>query len=154
MWSRPFRFGKPLRIACALLAVAAGPATMRTADTAERIVVIANAGVTEDGLPLASLRATYSMRVRLWPDGTPVRVFVLPDRDPLHAAFSQQVLHIYPYVLRDTWDRMVFTGTGQPPTQVTSQQEMLQRISETPGAIGYIEQGRIPNERIKILQVQ
>jgi hypothetical protein len=40
--------------------------------------------------------------------------------------------------MRDTWDRMVFTGTGLAPTVVASEQEMRERIRSTPGAIGYV----------------
>ena len=51
------------------------------------------------------LRATFFVRQTKWPDGTPVRVFVLPDRHALHIPFTKQVLGVYPYQLRPTWDR-------------------------------------------------
>lgn len=84
------------------------------------------------------LRAIFTMRLRQWPDGTPVHVFVLPDRDAITDRFCREQLGTYPYVMRDTWDRMVFTGTGLAPTVVASEQEMRERIRNTPGAIGYV----------------
>jgi len=51
------------------------------------------------------LRATFSVRQTKWPDGTPLRVFVLPDRHALHIRFTKEVLGGYPYQLRSTWDR-------------------------------------------------
>jgi ABC-type phosphate transport system substrate-binding protein len=84
------------------------------------------------------LRAMFSMRVRQWPDGTPVRVFVLPDHDEATALFCREQLGTYPYVMRSTWDRMVFTGTGLAPTVVGSEREMRERVRSTPGAIGYV----------------
>ena len=45
------------------------------------------------------LRAIFTMRLRQWPDGTPVRVFVLPDRDEVTALFCREQLGTYP--LRD-----------------------------------------------------
>jgi hypothetical protein len=84
------------------------------------------------------LRAIFTMRLRQWPDGTPVHVFVLPDRDAATDRFCREQLGTYPYVMRDTWDRMVFTGTGLAPTVVGSEQEMRERIRSTPGAIGYV----------------
>lgn len=142
------------RWAISLIFVLVAHVTASAAFAAGDIQVICNSRVPVNELSLSTLRATYSMRVRQWSDGTPIRVFVLPDRDDLHASFSKDVLHVYPYVLRDTWDRMVFTGTGHAPIEVANQQEMLQRVSTTPGAIGYVQNGKVPNEKIKVLQVQ
>jgi hypothetical protein len=83
------------------------------------------------------LRAVFMMRVRQWPDGSPIRVFVLPDDDPLSDSFYREWLGMYSYVLRGAWDRMVFTGTGLAPTVVHSEEEMRRLVASTPGAIGY-----------------
>ncbi|HVT34476.1 MAG TPA: hypothetical protein VHE37_02750 [Nevskiaceae bacterium] len=85
-----------------------------------------------------TLRAIFTMRKREWPDGTPVHVFVLPDTSDVHDQFSREVLGIYPYVLRETWDRMVYTGTGFAPETVNSEAAMRQKVENTPGAIGYL----------------
>lgn len=82
-------------------------------------------------------RLYITMRLTEWPNGTPVRVFVLPDKNPLHIRVSKTILELYPYQLRRAWDRKVFSGTGQAPTTLYSEREMLERISSTPGAIGY-----------------
>jgi len=84
------------------------------------------------------LRAVFTMRLRQWPDGSPIRVFVLPDHDPLSDQFYRERLGMYSYVLRRAWDRMVFTGTGLAPTVVQSEREMIERVRSTPGAIGYV----------------
>jgi hypothetical protein len=86
------------------------------------------------------LRAVFTMRVREWPDGSPIRVFVLPDDNPLSDLFYRERLGMYSYVLRRAWDRMVFTGTGFAPTVVESEEEMRKRVRSTPGAIGYVRQ--------------
>jgi hypothetical protein len=46
-------------------------------------------------------------------------------------------LQLFPYQLRRAWDRQLFSGTGQAPTVVADEQEMLRRVAATPGAIGY-----------------
>lgn len=84
------------------------------------------------------LRAVFTMRVREWPDGSAIRVFVLPDDDPLSDMFYRERLGMYSYVLRRAWDRMVFTGTGFAPTVVESEEQMRQLVRSTPGAIGYV----------------
>jgi ABC-type phosphate transport system substrate-binding protein len=85
------------------------------------------------------LREIFFGRQTLWRDGSPLRVFVLPDQHPLHVRFSKEVLGVYPYQLRSAWDRMIYSGTGTPPATVDSLKQMETLIKETPGAIGYIE---------------
>ncbi|MGH8521384.1 MAG: hypothetical protein ACREU9_08215 [Gammaproteobacteria bacterium] len=113
----------------------AGPAS---ADSTVR----AYTGSNYSNAPLdrEKLRAIFFVRQTKWPDGTPVRAFVLPDRHALHIRFTKEVLGVYPYQLRSTWDRMVYSGTGVPPTVVQGVHEMRGRVEATPGGIGYIEE--------------
>ena len=85
-----------------------------------------------------ALTAIFGMRLTVWPDGTPIRVFVFPDDAPVHAQCCKQVLHVFPHQMRAAWDRLVFSGTGQAPEIVTSPHEMKSRLEQTPGAIGYL----------------
>jgi hypothetical protein len=117
-----------------LLAAWCGPGVVH-AQTAQIIVGPGLEGITLDR---DLLRAVFTMRLRAWPNGPPVRVFVLPDSNPLSDHFYREQLGMYSYVLRASWDRMVFTGTGFAPTVVHSEQEMRARVRDTPGAIGYI----------------
>lgn len=84
------------------------------------------------------IRAVFTMRTRTWPDGTPVKVFVLPDESDAHQRFCNELLGIYPYSLRNGWDRAVFTGTGLAPRTMDSLEEMEKTVRQTPGAIGYV----------------
>jgi hypothetical protein len=124
------------------------------APAAGDINVVANASVSTNELPLAALRSMFLMRATVWPEGGPVTVFVLPDRDDIHVAFCTKVLKTFPYVLRDIWDRGVFTGTGRAPTEVANQQELLRRVAATPGAIGYFQGERVPDEKTKLLHIR
>lgn len=84
------------------------------------------------------LRNIFFVRQNKWNDGAPIRVFVLPDDHPLHIRFAKEILGVYPYQLRSAWDRMLFSGTGVPPTVVDSSEEMRRRVEKTRGAIGYL----------------
>lgn len=90
-------------------------------------------------LSRADLREIFFGRQTQWPDGSSLRVFVLPDKHPVHIRFSKEILGIYPYQLRSAWDRMVFSGTGTPPVTVESLEEMQIQLHKMPGAIGYVE---------------
>jgi hypothetical protein len=109
---------------------------------AQSVEIIVNPGIASIDLDRDLLRAIFTMRLRSWPNGPPVRVFVLPDSDPVSDRFYREQLGMYSYVLRSAWDRMVYTGTGLAPTIVYSEEEMRERVLSTPGAIGYVSRGR------------
>ncbi len=94
-----------------------------------------------------NLRSIFSMRTRYWPNGEKIRVFVLADDNEVHKAFVKQKLQMFPHQLRRTWNRMTYTGTGQPPVTVHSTAEMLEKIKATKNSIGYIDR-RVEDENI------
>jgi hypothetical protein len=114
------------------------PGAAGAQDAALNVEVIVSPSLARMKLDRDLLRAVFTMRVREWPDGSPIRVFVLPDDNPLSDQFYRERLGMYSYVLRRAWDRMVFTGTGFAPTVVRSEDEMMERVRATPGAIGFV----------------
>lgn len=102
------------------------------------VEVIAHSGIAAQTQPLNTTRAIFGMRQLAWSEGAPIRVFVLPDKHPLHSEFCKEILNIYPYQLRQSWDKLIYSGTGQAPTEVSSEEEMIARVASTPGAIGYV----------------
>jgi len=115
--------------------------------------IVTHPNVIEKSVTQNYLRAIFSMRLRDWKNGVSIRVFVLPDDHKLHADFSKEKLNLFPYQLRQSWDRLVFSGTGQAPTTVTSPEEMLERIMNTPGAIGYLETTYV-NDNVHVFQIR
>lgn len=115
--------------------------------------LIVNQDSVQRPLTRNEARLYFTLRLQQWPDGQPVRVFVLPDEDPLHVAFTKNLLGLFPYQLRGVWDRQVFSGTGQAPTRVADESEMIRRVAATPGAMGYARSApRDP--RVRTLEVR
>jgi len=85
------------------------------------------------------------MRRQEWPDGTPIKIYVLSDNNALHKEFSKENLGVFPYKLRRLWDRNVFSGTGQSPTVLKDESEMIKIISSSKRAIGYASKEAINN---------
>jgi ABC-type phosphate transport system substrate-binding protein len=118
---------------------------------AENVVV--NHTVARQSIPKNTVRAIFAMRLRTWPDGSPIKVFVLSDENPIHKEFCKKCLDVFPHQLRWSWDRMVFSGTGQAPIEVSTEEEMREKVGSTPGAIGYLEDPVI-DENISILEIR
>jgi ABC-type phosphate transport system substrate-binding protein len=136
-----------IRIFLALLLACSSQATMADA-------VIVNENVMINTLSRHELRSIFSMRSVRWNDGSPIRVFVLPDQNTFHKSFVKSELDMFPYQLRMSWDRAVFSGTGAPPRKVSNIEDMVTRIRSTQGGIGYINDESIPlAEGVKIVQV-
>lgn len=116
------------------------------------VEIISHPDVTARELSVSTARAMFGMRQTVWPDGTPVRVFVLPEQNSLHGSFCKEILNLYPYQLSQSWNRLVYSGTGQAPTIVASEQDMLAKVAAIPGAIGYINKvtGNEPVHKITV----
>ncbi|MGH8487535.1 MAG: hypothetical protein ACREXS_01330 [Gammaproteobacteria bacterium] len=129
---------------------------------------------TSEAIARNTLSAIFSMRLRAWEDGTPIRVYVLPDNHAVHGFFCKQILGVFPHQYRAAWDRLVYSGTGQAPLEVESEEEMRARLAGTrgeapvivgneaemrarlagtAGAIGYLTRKMI-DESIAVLPVQ
>lgn len=145
-WWRPSLTAVLLAV-CASLAVAAPDAVS--------IQVVVNPAVQVEAISRNELRAIFSMRARQFRDGQTATVFILPDQSEQHRQFAKQTLQLLPYVLRDIWDQQVYTGTGRAPIVVNSKEEMLQRVAQTSGGIGYIVgNDNVTNEKVKTLSVR
>jgi len=128
-------------------------ASMNIAQGAEVYAVAVNPSISEQTISRNALRAILGMRLQVWPDGNPIKVFVLPDDDPIHTGFSKEVINVFPYQLRAAWDRLVFSGTGQAPIEVRTEEEMRIKIAATPGAIGYLREAMV-NDQVHVLQIK
>lgn len=129
-----------LVVACLTFASILSFSAMNSVLAAELLVKLGNGVPHESNFDRDQLREIFFARQTRWPDGKPIRAFVLPDQHPLHIRFAKEILGVYPYQLRAAWDRMIYSGTGLPPTVVESVEEMRSKIEQTPGGIGYIEE--------------
>ncbi|MGH8473458.1 MAG: hypothetical protein ACREVJ_13600, partial [Gammaproteobacteria bacterium] len=98
------------------------------------MVVAVNPGAPAgEAIARNTLSAIFGMRLRAWEDGTPIRVYVLPDNHAVHVMFCKQILGVFPHQYRTAWDRLVFSGTGQAPLEVGSEEEMRARVAGASG---------------------
>lgn len=104
----------------------------------QAVELIVNSDISAQPISQSTLRAIFSMHLRQWPNGKPIRVYVLPDDNQIHVSFAKEVLNTFPHQLRRSWDVLVFSGSGQAPSVVQTPEEMLQKVASTPGAIGYL----------------
>ena len=117
------------------------------------VYAVVNQNTTQQVISRNGLSAIFKMRLRHWKDGSPVTVFVLEDENPLHKLFCKQILNVFPHQMRRSWNKLVFSGTGQAPIVVNNKAEMIEKISTTPGAVGYLS-GQDLTDNIRILNIE
>lgn len=117
------------------------------------VYAIINANNLQSRISRNGLNAIFYMRLRSWNDGSPVTVFVLQDEDPLHKKFCKQRLNVFPHQIRKGWNKLIFSGTGQAPLLLNNKEEMLSKVSQTPGAVGYLS-GKDLTADVKILEIE
>ena len=129
------------------------PITDAESNPETNLVLITNPSVINDVYRTHTVRAIFGLRLTTWPDGQAITVFVRNSDSQAHLDFCRDILRMLPYRLSRNWDRLLFSGTGMIPETVTSDEEMLTRVAETPGAIGYISAEKI-NDSVSVLEVK
>jgi ABC-type phosphate transport system substrate-binding protein len=104
------------------------------------VQVVVNPSVESKDISIEQIRRIFSMRQTTWSNEQTITVYVLSNQHQTHQVFSTKVLSMFPYQLDRIWNKLVYSGLGEEPIKVQSEQEMLERVSQVPGAIGYVMQ--------------
>ena len=133
-----------LRILIASLAM-----LISCAATAE-IVIIGHPDSNTGTLDAQSVKKLFLGERKAFPNGhhaTPINhVIGSPDREEFFAS----VLSMAESSHRRHWKRKVSTGGSSSPIELSSHDEVLREIANTPGSIGYIDASRVDNT-VKVL---
>jgi ABC-type phosphate transport system substrate-binding protein len=114
------------------------------------VMVIANKNLSQNSLSNYEIKEISLGKIVKWPDNTPVR-FVTLEGD-VHREFLKTYIKRSTSQYKNHWRKMVFTGKGCKPKCFKTENELIQYVSQTDGAIGYI--GRRTGARnVKVLQV-
>lgn len=122
------------------------------ASAEDRPVIISHPSVSTQSLSRDVLLAMFAMHRRRWADGQRVKVFVLERDHLIHKTFATEVLGTYPYQLERMWRRLVYSGTGRAPQVCADEKEMLRKVMNTPGAIGYV--GTIEEGDLNVIRIE
>ncbi|MDE2593141.1 MAG: phosphate ABC transporter substrate-binding protein [Burkholderiales bacterium] len=104
-------------------------------------VVIVNPKQTTKLTP-ADIRNIYLGNKKSFPDGTTAIPVTLKDgksRDQ----FMAEVLGKTEGQYKALWSRLMFTGTGQPPREVESEDEIKKVVAVNPNIIGFIDSSKL-----------
>lgn len=134
-----------------LLIVLSGGTSFFAYDGFAQIAVIANQSVPIETIKKTDLYDLYAFEIREWEDGQSVIVFDLKQPAQMRTQFYK-FLGKSSSRMKSIWLLHKLSGEGEPPEALPSEDAMLDRVAETPGAIGFI---RLPveNDSVKVLAV-
>ncbi len=101
------------------------------------IIIIANTSVSENELSKDDIRQIFLGKIVKWQNNTNIH-FVLLSGD-IHKAFLKTYIRRSSIQYRNYWRKMLFTGKGIIPKSFNTEKDLIQYVTETQGAIGYIK---------------
>lgn len=116
------------------------------------ILIIAHQDVPETTVTEKDLQEIFLGKRVQWKDNTTIHPVTVREAE-LHKAFLKQYVKKSIAKWNAHWKRMVFTGNGTPPKQFATQQELLDYVAKTAGAIGYVD-SKTPVKNVTIIEVQ
>ncbi len=106
-----------------------------------QVAVIANKAVGTDALTAAQATSIYVLDSKSWPSGEKVVVFdskVAGVREKFYGFIGKTESD-----LKKTWMRVQLSGNGKAPEALGSDDEVLEKVGATPGAIGFVSAGKV-----------
>lgn len=128
---------KPKIAAALLLQLACATASL----AADHIVVIGHASVHK--LDLATVQRIYTGKA-IEVDGTRVIPVNAAPNLPTRQRFLSQYLQTDEDQYVAYWTVRRYVGKGAPPREMKQTSELIDFVSRTPGAIGYVDESEVP----------
>ena len=116
------------------------------------IAVIANPSVPVTHITSAQLLDLYAGDVKEWSNGAPVIVLDLKSKSVTKDTF-------YKYLgksssrMKSIWMKNMLSGEGQPPQAQETEQDVLEKVAKTPGAIGYVNRTLVTADVIELVVI-
>lgn len=113
------------------------PASTARAQGAGALAVVVNPAVGVTELDQKQLKRIYTGRLKSL-QGVVIVPLELPRKAPERVRFSELLLGKTVDEVERAYMKRALSGKGQPPKQMTSNQEVLDYVAANPGAIGYV----------------
>lgn len=135
-----------------LLVGVAGLAAMSTAAAEIEFRIIVHPDVSGTHVPREDLAAIFLGDEETWADGQRVAPVDQSLRSPVRAAFTEEVLGEQMEGIQSLWTRRIAQGVT-PPRVKGSDQDIIDYVGKTKGAIGYVSTDVALPSTVRILSV-
>ena len=117
------------------------------------VVIISNQSIPINNLSKVEFKNIFIGKIKLWENGDKVIIAVQKEKN-IHEKFLRAYIKKSPKQYFNYWRNLIFTGKSNTvPKYFNTEDELIEFISSTTGAIGYISSNSTPNG-VKIISVQ
>ncbi|MCU0453893.1 MAG: hypothetical protein MUE68_09550 [Bacteroidetes bacterium] len=117
--------------------------------TRAQVAVIAHPSVEEPSISRSTVADIYTLTTTMWSDRAAVVVVDIRSDLPTKKRFYSEIGKT-PADLRKVWMRTVLSGDAKAPEMVESEDEVIQKVAATRGAIGYVSASKVTGS-VKVL---
>ena len=117
-----------------------------------QVTIIANHSVPETTISQNELGEIFLGKRVKWSNNSRIDIVVSQAQD-LHASFLKEYVGRSPSQFEIYWRKMLFTGQAQMPVSFKTDQDVINYVANTPGAIGYVSSQPASSD-IKIISVR
>ena len=117
-----------------------------------KIAVIANKDLKTSSINKAKLLDIYTLDISEI-GGSKLKVFDYSSETPTKKSFFE-ALNKSISEFKQIWMKKKFTGNGNPPLNVGSEDDMVSKVASTPGAIGYVDADKVTSAVKVIMEIK
>lgn len=118
---------------------------------ADDLIVIGNRSVPASELSQSDIQSIFLGKKKMWDNGLKVEMATLGDGE-LTDRFLNSFVKKNSNMFRNYWKKQVFTGGGKPPVTFEREKDLVDYVSKTKGALGYVS-SQSYSDSVKILAV-
>ncbi len=115
------------------------------------IVVIGSKDLAINSLTKEEVKNIFLGVTTKWPDKRKI-YFVTMKGSDAHKVFLKKYIRKSPSQFRAFWKKKLFTGKGKMPKMLNTEQEIVDYLAQTDGAIGYVSSAT-PMDNFKVITV-
>ena len=140
------------RIAFLLLVLAAH--SLGNEAAAQEFQVVVNAGNPVSSISREDLSRIFLKKVGRWASGTSAVAVDLQADNAAREAFSQAIHGRGASAIASYWQQQIFAGRDVPPEEKGSAAAVLDFVTATPGAVGYVPAGTRVGNGVKVIDLR
>ena len=103
------------------------------------VAVIVSSNNGNSNISAADISKVFLGKSKSFPDGSQAIAIDQNDGSAARKEFNDKVLGKSDSQLKSYWSRLIFTGKGTPPKQLTNDAAVKAAVAGNPGMIGYID---------------
>jgi ABC-type phosphate transport system substrate-binding protein len=119
---------------------------------AAEVVVVVSAKSRITTLHADQVANIFLGKTQTYPNGEEVVPLDQSESAAVRKEFYAKVTRKTPALLKAHWSKLLFTGRGQPPKELTDGKTLKKIVAENPAFIGYIEKSEI-DDSVKVVLV-